>query len=427
MQSRKRPDHRRSAPRPAAALPLDGRGLAELVTRLVSAIGAAPDEAASLVARALRRSAGITEHDAYWARRWARAALRHWQVEAATGVQVAERAVLRAARRDAAMAAIPYEVPFQYLEQRASLPPTKVAAWLSGPAEPHLAAGVSLHLWESLPASEREPFFAASMHEAPLTVRVRGGASDLERCAAELARDGFRVTRNPNASAALDLDGERHVFGSACFLDGSIEVQDASSQQLCEAIARLVPEGATLLDLCAGRGGKSLALAALRPDLRIVATDISDGRLSELPARAARAGCRNLQVVPGLAAAHPEKGPRFDFVLVDAPCTGLGTLRRHPELRLRDAAHALAGAVAAQRSVIASGWARTGPQGLFLYATCSVLSAENDEAVASLAASNDALSVPLPSPAGGADGRMRRAPQHDGTDGFFAAAFRRLA
>lgn len=425
MESRNRDRNRRQTHRTSAMLPLDGRGLAELVLRLVNAVGASPDEAAPLLARGLRRSGGLAERDAYWARLWTRAALRHWQSEWEAGVQVAARAVLRAARTDAALAAMPYEVPFLFLEQRASLPPGKAADWLQAPREPHRLAGVSRALWGMLPADERDGFLRAAMQEPPLTVRVRGGVADLEACAADLAAEGFRVLRNPHATAALDLVGERHLFGSPRFLDGSVEVQDASSQQLCEAIAQLLPAGASLLDLCAGRGGKSLALAALRPDLRVFATDISDGRLSELPVRAARAGCTNLRVVPGMAAAPAQRHEPFDLVLLDAPCTGLGTLRRHPELRLRDIDIALREARAGQRAVIASGWERTRPGGLLVYATCSVLPAENDEAVAEIAAKPDALEIPLPPPAGGDDGRMRRWPHHDGTDGFFAAAFRR--
>ncbi len=412
-------------------LPLDGRGLAEFVLRLTRAIGAAPDEAAPTMARLLRQSGGVAPRDGYWARLWTRAALRHWLIAAQSGAQIAERAVLRAARLDETLKRMPYEVPFLFLEQRASFTSERAAAWLAAPLPDHLRFGVTAALWEQVEIGEREAFFAASMREAPLTVRLQRSAEAQARCLASLERDGLTATPNRWSEAAFDLTGQRHLFETEAFSRGWLEVQDASSQALADAIAALAPPEARLLDLCAGRGGKSLALAAARSDLQIVATDLSVGRLSELPARAARAGASRLVVRPDLAAQGLRDTPPFDLVLADAPCTGVGTLRRHPELRLRDADAALRDAVAAQREVLRSAWEKTAPGGLLIYATCSVLADENEAQIqAFVAATAGARIAPLVAPdAPNATpaGALRFWPQHHGTDGFYAAAIRRSA
>ena len=414
----------------APALPLDGRGLAELVLRLVRAIGAAPGEAAPTMSRLLRHTGGLAMQDGYWARRWTRAALRHWLAAGRDGLQVAERAVLRAARLDAELRAMPYEVPFLFLEQRAALPAGRAAAWLAETLDPHLTAGVSAELWSMVEASERAAFFAASLAEPPLTVRLSPVAVERDRALASLASEGFRATPNPWAHTAFDLVGQRHLFETEAFLSGWIEIQDASSQRLALSVAAMAPKKTRLLDLCAGRGGKSLAIAAARPDLQVVATDLSAGRLSELPGRAARTGLPNLTIQPEIAAQGLGRTAPFDLVLVDAPCTGFGTLRRHPELRLREAASALREAVAAQVEVLRSGWEKTAPGGLLVYATCSVLRAENEAQVAAFLAAHPGASVevipslePMPAVTGG--GALRFWPQHHGTDGFYFAAIRR--
>ena len=429
-----KPNHRlpagpRRAENGGQQLPLDGRGLAEFVLRLTRAIGAAPDEAAPTMARLLRQSGGVAPRDGYWARLWTRAALRHWLVAAASGAQVAERAVLRAARLDDSLRRMPYEVPFLFLEQRASFTSERAAAWLAAPLPDHLRSGVSEALWDQVSSEEREAFFAASMLEPPLTVRLQPGAEAQARSVASLERDGLVATPNRWSEAAFDLTGQRHLFDTEAFGKGWLEVQDASSQALADAISAIAPPEARLLDLCAGRGGKSLALAAARPDLHIDATDLSVGRLSELPARAARAGARRLSVRPEIAAQGLRDIPPFELVLADAPCTGVGTLRRHPELRLRDAAAALGEAVAAQREVLRSAWQKTAPGGLLIYATCSVLADENEAQVdAFVAATSEARLEPLlpqGAPNATSSGALRFWPQHHGTDGFFAAAIRR--
>lgn len=431
-----RPNHRppagpRRAENSGQQLPLDGRGLAEFVLRLTRSIGAAPDEAAPTMARLLRQSGGVAPRDGYWARLWTRAALRQWLVAAQSGAQIAERAVLRAVRLDETLKRMPYEVPFLFLEQRASFTSERAAAWLAAPLPDHLRFGVTEVLWEQVASDEREAFFAASMLEPPLTVRLQPGSEAQARAIASLERDGLIATPNRWSEAAFDLTGQRHLFETEAFSKGWLEVQDASSQALADALAALAPPEARLLDLCAGRGGKSLALAAARPDLHIVATDLSVGRLSELPARAARAGARRLVVRPELAAQGLRDTPPFELVLADAPCTGVGTLRRHPELRLRDATAGLRDAVAAQREVLRSAWEKTAPGGLLIYATCSVLADENEAQIqAFVAATPDARleqlvapEAPNATPAGA----LRFWPQHHGTDGFFAAAIRRRA
>jgi 16S rRNA (cytosine967-C5)-methyltransferase len=191
-------------------------------------------------------------------------------------------------------------------------------------------------------------------------------------------------------------------------------------------------------DYCAGAGGKTLAVAMLmRGTGRIYAMDVSTRRLGALRPRAARAGVTNVHVI-ALSGDNDVRAKRLagklDRVLVDAPCSGFGTLRRNPDLKWRHAREAVTELAQKQRAILRAASRLVKPGGRLVYATCSILKAENEAIADEFAASSpefESLScegllaeqrIPLE-----AGARMRLWSHEHGTDGFFAAAFERRA
>jgi 16S rRNA (cytosine967-C5)-methyltransferase len=257
---------------------------------------------------------------------------------------------------------------------------------------------------------------AALVERAPLDVRVNTLHSSVADIAASIP-DATPIPGLPNAlrlPAGTDLT---HFAGLA-------EAQDAGSQAV--TLAAEARPGLTILDLCAGAGGKSLALAAAMNDKgRIVATDIDRTRLSRLAPRAGKAGVTIVQ--PLLMNPGQEEdvlaGVTADVVLVDAPCSGTGTWRRNPEARWRLTPARLDKLVETQRHVLELGAARVVPGGTLVYIVCSLLDGEGAAQVdAFLAAHPGWTADPLSLPFGRSHGAgVRLTPAHDGTDGFFVA------
>ena len=195
---------------------------------------------------------------------------------------------------------------------------------------------------------------------APTVVRANRLKCTREELQERLVAEGIPSEPHPHAVNALVL-GKRAAFHTLkSFKDGWFEVQDASSQRFVDAIP--LEAGQTVLDLCAGAGGKSLALAARGASVR--AWDIRDSALDELEKRAHRAGAK-IRIAPPQPA---------DIVVVDAPCSGTGRLRREPALRWKLEQDAL---LPLQAELVATGAALVKPKGLLAYATCSLLKAEN--------------------------------------------------
>lgn len=211
--------------------------------------------------------------------------------------------------------------------------------------------------------AEVVPDLSVYATRAPLWLRTRHPDA-----AARLAREGIATEPHPRIPGALRVtDGARRVAASGAYADGWVEVQDAASQ---EAVGRVPLEpGWRVLDLCAGAGGKALALADRIPCLRIEAHDIDPRRMADLPARAARAGV-------SIAVTDRPGGP-FDLVLVDAPCSGSGTWRRDPEGKWRLTAERLDDLQDTQTALVRQA-AALAPR--VAYMTCSVLPEETDGA-----------------------------------------------
>ncbi len=235
---------------------------------------------------------------------------------------------------------------------------------------------------------------------APTTIRInrrRTGRDELQRL---LAAEGILSVPTPLSPHGLIVtDGGTQLTLSPLYEKGLYELQDESSQ----LAVGLVPDSATtLLDLCAGGGGKSIALAALRPTLKITASDIRTHRFAEIEKRAARAGTPVTTLAPDRLA-----DKRFDVVLVDAPCSGSGVLRRNPEDRWRVGPTELAALNTAQEECLITALRHLAPGGVIVYLTCSYIAAENEENIAKFTAAHhdvaaDGLGM-LTSPGGSAD------------------------
>ncbi|WP_068076338.1 RsmB/NOP family class I SAM-dependent RNA methyltransferase [Novosphingobium lentum] len=264
----------------------------------------------------------------------------------------------------------------------------------------------------------------------------------LDRAPLDLRANRLKISREELA-AALPVpaeftsapDGLRLAAGTAAeswpaFAEGLFEVQDTGSQLAGAALD--VQPGEAVIDLCAGAGGKTLALAAAMDNRGILlACDTDRTRLQRLPARAERAGAmvETRLIDPNRElAALADWHDRADAVLIDAPCSGTGTWRRHPDARWRLSPAAIDRYAATQARLLEIGAQLVRPGGRLGYITCSLLDAEGTDRIAAfLSAHPGWRSDPISCPLGRAHGTgWRLTPLHDGTDGFFFATLRRL-
>ena len=251
----------------------------------------------------------------------------------------------------------------------------------------------------------------ALLERAPLDVRVNGLRAD--RAAVLADHPDWQLL--PATSHGVRLPAGTNVEELAEFQDGLIEVQDEGSQ--IAAAALMARPGETVVDLCAGAGGKTLALAAdMAGQGRLIACDTDRARLSQLAPRAARAGAavETLLLNPGAEAqALADLMGQCDAVLIDAPCSGSGTWRRNPESRWRLTRQRLARLVATQAMLIRLGTALLKPGGRLVYIVCSLLPAEGESQLAN-------------TPQLGPWSSRVLTPADDGCDGFFIAQSSRL-
>jgi len=304
---------------------------------------------------------------------------------------------------------------------------------------PAVRADLPDWLWDRLVAQsgEEEALRIAQglLNPAPLDLRVNLARTEREAAQQRLAADGIEAKPTPYSPAGLRLAGKPAINRHALFSDGLVEVQDEGSQLLAWLLAPR--RGEMIADYCAGAGGKTLAAAMLmRGTGRVYAMDISAKRLAALAPRAARAGITNVQtLVLGEDDARARRlAGKLDRVLVDAPCSGFGTLRRNPDLKWRHPPEAIAELATKQRAILEAASRLVKPGGRLVYATCSILRDEND-AVADAFGALHSEFKPL-SAAGllaaqrielDTGERLRLWPHLHGTDGFFAAIFERAA
>lgn len=240
---------------------------------------------------------------------------------------------------------------------------------------------------------------------APVVLRANLGKTTPAAAVQLLSEEGVLARPHPIASTALLVEeGARGLALTAAYRSGLFELQDGSSQAAMETIS--LPAGARLLDFCAGGGGKSLALAARLP-LCLFAHDIDPDRMSDLPARAARAGA---SILPLDRAGVAEAAP-FDMVLCDVPCSGSGTWRRVPGAKWRLTPDALGTLTATQDGILDAAARLAGPAGRIVYATCSVLRDENEDRVDAFLARHVGWRI----------AKLRHWPVSEAGDGFFVA------
>ena len=313
------------------------------------------------------------------------------------------------------------------------------AAELPADCRHNLPAWLADALQQQLSTEEFTALADALLQPAPLDLRVNILKQKRPQVQAELGQHAIEAQATPYSPWGLRVTGKPALTRLAAYAEGAFEVQDEGSQLL--ALLLQARRGELVVDFCAGAGGKTLALgAAMRGEGRLYAFDTSAHRLHALAPRLARSGLRNVHTA---AIAH-ERDARVqalagkaDRVLVDAPCSGLGTLRRAPDLKWRVTPAQVADHAAQQAAILQAAAALVKPGGRLLYATCSLLTEEN-EAVADafgaqargfalLDASQclAALKVPAAATLATRAGHLRLWPHRHGTDGFFAALWQR--
>ena len=270
----------------------------------------------------------------------------------------------------------------------------------------------------SPPVGEEE--WPALLERAPLDLRanVARGSRD------ELLAEFLDARPTPLSPWGIRLPPDTRVDDHPAYLNGLVEVQDEGSQLI--ALACEPKDGERILDLCAGAGGKSLALAAASPEAEILATDSNRGRLSKLAPRAKRAEAQietRLLSPPDELKELADWRGAADIVLVDAPCSGSGTWRRNPEGRWRLTGTRLDHLVALQQRLLDISAELVRPGGRLVYAVCSLLSREGAGQIEAFVSRHSSWIIEeTPIAAGRLDAAGRLlTPGYDGTDGFFVA------
>lgn len=305
--------------------------------------------------------------------------------------------------------------PAPIVEGEASAAASAIPAWLT-----------PSYLYPEIDAAEQ----TAMLERAPLDLRVNSLKSDAEAMQAAFP-DAQAIANLPNA---LRLPSDTLVEQTPAYRDGLIEVQDAGSQWLAKASE--AKAGMRVVDLCAGGGGKTLALAAdMANEGQILATDISRPRLQQLSPRAERAGATIIETL----LLNPNKESdmlrdyegQADIVLIDAPCSGSGTWRRNPESRWRITPERLERLVAEQARLLDIASKLVAPGGSILYAVCAITQAEGAQQVERFVSRHSgwtpdkALLDDSAWPGRKAGHGRLLTPLHDGTDGFFFARLQR--
>ena len=285
-----------------------------------------------------------------------------------------------------------------------------------------------------LPESEILALGQALQEPAPLDLRVNTHRSDREAVLRGLKESGIAASPTPYSPIGIRVTGRPALNRHPLFLEGAIEVQDEGSQLIGFMLAPRRHD--LVVDFCAGAGGKSLMLGAMMSSQgRVYAFDVSPGRLSRLKPRLKRSGLSNLH--PHLLRNENDTkvkrlAGKIDRVLVDAPCSGLGTLRRNPDLKWRQSPASVAEMRPKQAAILNAAATLVKPGGRLVYATCSLLKEENEEIVRDFESKHPeftAISASEVLQAHGiavtAGNSMRLWPHIHGTDGFFGAIFER--
>ncbi|MGH8729147.1 MAG: RsmB/NOP family class I SAM-dependent RNA methyltransferase [Burkholderiales bacterium] len=282
------------------------------------------------------------------------------------------------------------------------------------------------------PETELSAMMRALNRPAPLDLRVNTLLAERNEVLAQLQAEGIAASATPYSPFGIRLASHPAINRHRLFLEGKVEVQDEAGQLACVLVAPKPRD--FVVDFCAGAGGKTLCLGALmRSHGRIYAFDVSAKRLAKFSPRLKRSGLSNVHVKVIESEAQVQRlAGKIDRVLVDAPCSGLGTLRRNPDLKWRQSPQSVAELTQKQAAILQAASRLVKDGGRLVYATCSILPEENDAIVAGFLESKTDFSliacgkilagrqIPLDT------GEMLRLFSHrHGTDGFFAAVIER--
>ena len=306
---------------------------------------------------------------------------------------------------------------------------------------PAIQASVPDWLYAALEAAyspaQLHSVLAALLQPAGLVLRANTLKADRDAVMAKLAYKQIPASLHPLTPWAIALQGHPALAKLDAYNEGWVEVQDAGSQVLAMLVD--AKRGQMVADFCAGAGGKTLALGAMmRNTGRLYAFDVHSARLKRLQPRLARSGLSNIAPIAIDSETDPKLkrlSGKFDGVLVDAPCSGMGTLRRNPDLKWRQHPRDVVELAAKQTRILASAAKLVKPAGRLVYATCSLLPAENQAIVQAFLAENpsfkllnaaiecERLGVNLPADARVEGNMLQLLPSSDAmsSDGFFAA------
>ncbi|MCF8191779.1 MAG: RsmB/NOP family class I SAM-dependent RNA methyltransferase [Burkholderiales bacterium] len=311
-------------------------------------------------------------------------------------------------------------------------------------APPAVAADLPDWAWTRLATARGEDwalaFGRAMQQPAPLDLRVNTHRIHREDALAMLHAEGIEAAPTLLSPLGIRLARKIVLQEHRLFRDGSVEVQDEGSQLLGLLLG--ARRGERIGDFCAGAGGKTLLIAAqMRDSGQVYAMDVSEKRLAQLSPRLKRAGTSNVQPQRIESEADPRLAKlagKLDRVLVDAPCSGLGTLRRNPDLKFRQSAAALAELTAKQARILAAAALLVKPGGVLVYGTCSPLREENQDVVDAFLATRSDFAIEAAGPALAkvcpelpdalaTTETLQLSPHEQGTDGFFGVRLTRIS
>lgn len=287
----------------------------------------------------------------------------------------------------------------------AAVLPSEVGAVPQGDAALDCPSWLAAPLRESLGA-DFTTVMQAMRKRAPVFLRVNLAKANRSQALAALAQDGVIAQVSDLASACLIvLENPRKISTSAAYLDGLVELQDASSQAVIDSLD--LNDGQRVLDFCCGGGGKALAMAA-KARISLEVHDRDSRRMRDVPARAARAGAQ-LKIVENFDKTKP-----YDLILTDVPCSGSGSWRRDPQGKWALSAARLQEILAVQAQILDQTAVMLAADGVLAYATCSMLDAENEAQITAFLQRHSGWSCTM----------QRRFSPLSGADGFFLAQLR---